>query len=363
VPNRSRTGAVAPGEILAEALEERGMSQSELARRMDRPVRTINEIVNSKAAITPDTSIQLERALGISARLWNGLETQYREHLALVRAEQELATVADWAKDFPASDLVRHGLIPEGLTRSKTGKVAALLSYFGVSNTSAWERQWLAPAAAFRESPTFSAAPKAIAAWLRWGEIQAAGIHADPFDAKAYRDLLVEFRKLTRRDPPLVIEGVKERAAATGVIIVLTPELRGTHLSGAARWLATDRPLIQLSLRHKTDDQFWFTLFHESRHILEGKKRDYVDAPESNETVGSTSEQDADKFARDTLIPPREYDAWVGIGDFSETAIRTFAEAQGVSPGIVVGRLQRDRILGRSQFNRLKKPIKWATPT
>ena len=339
------------------------MSQSELARRMDRPVRTINEIVNSKAAITPDTSIQLERALGISARLWNGLETQYREHLALVRAEQELATVADWAKDFPASDLVRHGLIPEGLTRSKTGKVAALLSYFGVSNTSAWERQWLAPAAAFRESPTFSAAPKAIAAWLRWGEIQAAGIHADPFDAKAYRDLLVEFRKLTRRDPPLVIEGVKERAAATGVIIVLTPELRGTHLSGAARWLATDRPLIQLSLRHKTDDQFWFTLFHESRHILEGKKRDYVDAPESNETVGSTSEQDADKFARDTLIPPREYDAWVGIGDFSETAIRTFAEAQGVSPGIVVGRLQRDRILGRSQFNRLKKPIKWATPT
>jgi len=72
--------AVAPGEILAEALEERGMSQSELARRMDRPVRTINEIVNSKAAITPDTSIQLERALGISARLWNGLETQYREH-------------------------------------------------------------------------------------------------------------------------------------------------------------------------------------------------------------------------------------------------------------------------------------------
>ncbi|PZR78793.1 MAG: addiction module antidote protein, HigA family, partial [Candidatus Aeolococcus gillhamiae] len=65
--------AVPPGEILAEALVDRGMSQSELARRMDRPVKTINEIINAKAAITPDTAIQLERALGISARLWNGL--------------------------------------------------------------------------------------------------------------------------------------------------------------------------------------------------------------------------------------------------------------------------------------------------
>jgi hypothetical protein len=329
---------------------------------MDRPVKTINEIVNSKAAITPDTAIQLERTLGISARLWNGLETQYREHLALVRAKHELESVADWAKDFPASDLVRHGLIPEGRTKSKTGKVEALLSYFGVSNPSAWERQWTAPAAAFRASPTFSAAPKAIAAWLRWGEIQAEGIHAEPFDAKAFRDVLTEFRKLTRRDPLLIIEGAKERAAATGVIIVLTPELRGTHLSGAARWLATDRALIQLSLRHKTDDQFWFTLFHESRHILEGKKRDYVDAPESDETTGSTAEHDADKFARDTLISPQAFDSWVAVADFSEAAIRAFAEAQGVSPGIVVGRLQREQILPRSQLNGLKKPIKWATP-
>ena len=37
--------AVPPGEILAEALVDRGMTQSELARRMDRPVKTINEIV------------------------------------------------------------------------------------------------------------------------------------------------------------------------------------------------------------------------------------------------------------------------------------------------------------------------------
>src|SRR5687767_8005202 len=86
---------VAPDEILLEALEDRGMSQSELARRMGRPLKTINEIVNAKAAITPDTAIQLERTLGISATFWNKAEASYREHLAHERATRNLEDAAD----------------------------------------------------------------------------------------------------------------------------------------------------------------------------------------------------------------------------------------------------------------------------
>ncbi|MEX1112886.1 MAG: helix-turn-helix domain-containing protein, partial [Patescibacteria group bacterium] len=56
--------AVAPGEILVEALAERRMSQAELARRMARPLKTISEIANGKTAITPETALQLERTVG-----------------------------------------------------------------------------------------------------------------------------------------------------------------------------------------------------------------------------------------------------------------------------------------------------------
>ena len=56
-----------PGETLAETLEEIGMSQSDLARRMGRPLKTINEIVQGKAAITADTALQLERVWNIPA--------------------------------------------------------------------------------------------------------------------------------------------------------------------------------------------------------------------------------------------------------------------------------------------------------
>lgn len=352
--------AVPPGDVLSEALSDRGMSQSELARRMDRPTKTINEIVNGKAAITPDTAIQLERALGISARLWNGLENQYREHLAQQRADAELEAAADWAKEFPIRDLIRHGVFPEPPTNGR--RVASLLAFFRVSSPAAWERQWLAPAAAFRNSPTFQSFPKAVAAWLRWGEIEAATIHTPPFDTTKFRDAVGEARKLTRREPFLqIIERVRELFAAAGVALVLTPEIRGTHLSGATRWLGPDRALIQLSLRHKTDDQFWFTLFHEAAHVLDRRRRDYLDA-EDTDTASEQAERNADQFARDTLIPPEEWASFVVSADFSEPAVRSFAESQGVAAGIVVGRLHREDLLNRSHLTSLKKTISWPKP-
>ena len=93
--------AVPPGEILLEALQDRGMTQSELAQRTARPLKTINEIIRGKAAITAETAIQLERALGISARFWTGLEATYRNSLAQQEAQRELEANASWLDGFP----------------------------------------------------------------------------------------------------------------------------------------------------------------------------------------------------------------------------------------------------------------------
>ena len=73
----------APGEMLAEELEVRGMTQRALAEAMGRPPQVINEIVKGKKAITAETALQLERVLGIPAHLWMNLESAYR--LALAR--------------------------------------------------------------------------------------------------------------------------------------------------------------------------------------------------------------------------------------------------------------------------------------
>jgi HTH-type transcriptional regulator / antitoxin HigA len=71
--------AVPPGETLLETIQEFGMSQAELAQRMGRPLKTINEIIKGKAAITADTALQLEKVLRIPASFWNNAERNYRE--------------------------------------------------------------------------------------------------------------------------------------------------------------------------------------------------------------------------------------------------------------------------------------------
>lgn len=77
--------AIPPGEFLQEEIEARGISQKELARRMGRPLNTINEIVKGKKSITAETAIQLEEAMPeIPARFWLNLETDFQLTRALI---------------------------------------------------------------------------------------------------------------------------------------------------------------------------------------------------------------------------------------------------------------------------------------
>jgi HTH-type transcriptional regulator/antitoxin HigA len=77
--------AIPRGEYLLEEIEARGISQKELARRMKRPLNAINEIINGKKAITPETALQLEEVMPeIPARFWLNLETDYQLSRAVI---------------------------------------------------------------------------------------------------------------------------------------------------------------------------------------------------------------------------------------------------------------------------------------
>jgi len=67
-----------PGETILEMLKERGMSQSELARRMGLPIETINEIIQGKREITSSMAQQLGYIFVTPASFWKNREKQYR---------------------------------------------------------------------------------------------------------------------------------------------------------------------------------------------------------------------------------------------------------------------------------------------
>ncbi len=84
---------IPPGETLAEELAARGLSQAALARRMGRPLQTVNMIVTGKKRITAETALDLERVLAIPAHVWLGLQAEYDETRAR-QARQNTSRVA-----------------------------------------------------------------------------------------------------------------------------------------------------------------------------------------------------------------------------------------------------------------------------
>jgi addiction module HigA family antidote len=67
-----------PGEMLLEEfLKPRGISQVELAARMDVPVQRVNTIVNGKRGITAETAILLSEALDTTPEFWMGVQADH----------------------------------------------------------------------------------------------------------------------------------------------------------------------------------------------------------------------------------------------------------------------------------------------
>ena len=92
---------ILPGETLIELLEEKGMTQLELAERMGRPHKTINEIVKGKTTITPETAIQLEGVFSVPASFWMNLESNYQVALARFNFAKKLEKEYKIAEKYP----------------------------------------------------------------------------------------------------------------------------------------------------------------------------------------------------------------------------------------------------------------------
>lgn len=342
-----------PGETLAETIEAMGLTQTELARRMGRPIKTINEIIQGKAALTADTALELERVLGIPASFWSRLESNYREHLARQRAAEKLEVDEDWLSCLPVAAMQNRSWIPK--TKDKRKLTEELLCFFGCTSVAVWTEAWKNPVAAYRKSPKLHSQPEALAAWLRKAELEGRKQQCPPYNEEAFTVALERLRQATTLPVKDWEPTIRRECNACGVAYVILPELQGTHASGAARQLNDDCPLIVQTGRYKDDGHFWFTFFHEARHVLQGKlKREWLVEYEGKEDA---LEADANRFAREFLIPT---DAILAMrrkhgGKMPKTAGKELAKSLGIAEGIVAGRFHHDGIWKPFFGNELKQ--------
>ena len=346
--------AIPPGEYLLEVLEEVGMPQAELARRMGRPTQAINEIANGEKAITPETAIQLEQVVGVPAHIWTSLESEFQLVKARQRDNDGLDSEVALASEYPYNELSKQGFVPK--TRKRLERVRALRRFFGVASLTFVERLDVYKAA-FRTKMTARKLRAVRVAWLRAGANLAGEIEVKPFDRRELKKIVPELRGLTMANASQLAGDLRTIFAQAGVAFVLMPHFTGSGINGATFWLNPDKAVLMMSIRGKWADIFWFTLFHEVAHILlHGKRAIFVDTNCNQEPDGDwkAQEKEADQFARNTLIPARAFSSFIETEDFSMSAIREFADSLNIHSGIVVGRLQNDRLLGRTQLPKMR---------
>ncbi|TAD86637.1 MAG: addiction module antidote protein, HigA family [Alphaproteobacteria bacterium] len=82
-----------PGEILANELQELGVTPTELSRQIQVPANRITQIIKGQRGITGDTALRLGRWFGTSAQFWMNLQSAYDIRMAEQTAGAEIAAL------------------------------------------------------------------------------------------------------------------------------------------------------------------------------------------------------------------------------------------------------------------------------
>lgn len=337
-----------PGVFIQDVLEDLDMSQHEFATRLGVSDKHLSEIVNQKASITASFAQKLASMLGTTSDTWINLQTQYDAYKADLEEEVSLKQEAGMLGSLDYAYFVEEDLVE--YARPGKEKVRRLRQALGVSRL-----EYLSEPDLLSYNKTASVhEPRnqvmAQNAWMTIGFQKAKNMeNVATFDEKKLRSAIQEIRAFTKESPETFLPKITRRLKESGVRFVFQKYLPKSNVNGAVKWLH-DTAVVVLSDRGGYLDTFWFAFFHEMGHVLQKQKRKLIVSNDKRDAL----EEEADRFARDTLIDSDAYQTFISENEFSRTSIIEFSHSQGIHPGIVVGRLQKEKIIPYSTHNSLR---------
>lgn len=324
-----------PGEHIRIELAARGWTQADLAEVMDRPLQTVNQIIGAKKRVTEETAKELEAALGIDAAFWLKVEADYRLRHG-EPAPSAIAQRAEIRKRVPLRAMIARGWIaPTNDVAEMRTRVEAFLG------TPLSERASFAMAAKRTDYDEELSPEQEV--WLLRAKRLAESMLVPAF-SRAKLVEAVEQMKEMRADAEQ-IRLVPKLLREAGVRFLVVERLPGLGIDGVCFWLEASKPVIGLSLRHDRIDNFWFVLRHEVEHVLRGHGKDgaIIDADLDEPANTQEEEQVANAAAADFCVPNELFESFIARRgpQFSDLAIRQFAQVNALHSGLVAGRLRK----------------------
>jgi HTH-type transcriptional regulator/antitoxin HigA len=348
-----------PGEILQEMMKKNGMTRKELAIRTGVTEKHICTVVNGDNGI----STSFARKLGYvfeNADYWISTQAKYDAWQLQIQEEHNISQKEiDLLK--PLHDIISY-FIECGYLHNNCGdasKVIQLREFLQISDLTLIPKITYNAAYRAQLSSNIKVDPYVLFAWQRMCEKKTECV---PASESLNIELLCEnIQKIKSFMFSNINQGIQELQclfAECGIAFQVVKNFRGAPVQGFIKEASDGHLILCLTIRGKRADRFWFTLFHEIAHILHGDyKTRFVDF----DSVQGKAEQLADQYAGDILIPPEKYRAFILSKDCTSwNNIKAFAEAVGVQPFVVLGRLQNDGYLDWSDYPEEVVRYEWA---
>ena len=338
-----------PGETILALLHAKGVNLDVFRLEVGLDKTQTSELFAGVLPITPLIAKSLAKSLGSTARFWLERQKQYRENLKQLAAVQPELT--EWGAQFPLKKMIESGWLHR--PHAKSDEAFELLDYFDIETVDEWREKYPARLGLtkFRTSDTFQNDLPTTLAWIRRGELLAEGIECATWNRAAFQSSLSELKPLSKiTSPEEFLPILQNHCARHGVAVVVARGIPGCAASGATLMLSKKKALLLLSARFLSDDQFWFSFFHEAGHLVLHENEPHIE-----QHGASTPEQEAEAnaFAQKLILEP----AGEGVlrdMKISPLSIARLARQCNISNGLVVGQLQNRGRISPKLFTKFK---------
>ena len=290
-----------PGYYIAEIIEEMGISQTEFAVRMGTTKKTVSKLVNGQANISKDLAKKLSTMLGTSVEVWQNLQNAYDRKIIEIQQEEDFDQQKNIVQLIDYKYFVSYFGLPN--TKDIRERILYLCSFFKVSDL----RILLKPdfLVNFRSCISLPNEKNLInsRAWIQTAINLSNDIVTEHYSEEKLRKYLKEFCAMTTQSPEIFLPRMKEMFSDCGVAFVLLPHLKNSGVNGAVKWVSEERVVLAMNNRDLDNNKFWFSLFHEIKHVLQRKtSKVFISSSlEEMKDINSILEIEADEFAKKYL--------------------------------------------------------------
>lgn len=344
-----------PGETLQEIMEENNMTQKELAIRTGMTEKHISTVVNGLKPISVAFAKKLEYVFEIEDSFWINLQSNYDRELQDFNEANQISP-----EELSVLKRMKH--IIEYYNRlgfmhkeeNAPAQVLEMRRLMNISNLINIPK--LEYKASYRAQTQKKIDPYILYAWQRTCELLTRNNHvSNIIDIDKLKSKLPEIKKVMFCRADQIQNKLEKIFAECGIIFKIVRHFQGAPVQGFIKMTNSNQVILCMTIRQSFADIFWFTLFHEVGHILNG---DYKNTFVDFDSVKTVSEKRADEFAGNYMIPQEAYEKFIKESITLDT-IKIFAQKCEIPSFIVIGRLMKDGIIQWNKYSSERIRYKW----